>query len=146
MQPKSQFSSGNSRQKASAPRSPAAQFKELNYSAQAMQPCSPRVSSAQIIQPYQLRLFNPSSSGYSAISAQFKELNYSAKAMQPCSPRVSSAQVIPPKRPQSPGAQQLSLKSSTTQLRPCIYAAQESVQLRQFSSKGISAQDPNNSI
>ena len=40
MQPKSQFSSGSSANKASAPESPLAQFEELNYFAQATQPKS----------------------------------------------------------------------------------------------------------
>ena len=39
--------------------------------------------------------------------------------LRPCSLRVSSVQAIQPNRPQRPGAQQLSLKSSTTLLRPC---------------------------
>ena len=84
MQPKSQFNSGNLAHKASAPRSLTAQFKELNYSAQAMQPKS-QFSSGNLAH----KALAPKS-----LAAQFKELNYSAHAMQPCSSRISSVQVI----------------------------------------------------
>ena len=53
MQPKSQFSSGNLAHKASAPKSPAAQFEELNYSTQAKQPKSQFSLSIQPTEPQQ---------------------------------------------------------------------------------------------
>ena len=68
MHPKSQFNSGSSAHKASATGSPATQFEELNYSAQAMQPKSQ---------------FSLGSSAHKASTpgsqvAQFEEFNYSA--------------------------------------------------------------------
>ena len=70
-------------------RSLAAQFDELNYSAQAMQPK------------------NQFSSGYlaykaSAPGAQQLSLTSSTILLRPCSLRVSSAQAIQPIRPQRP--------------------------------------------
>ena len=73
MQPKSQFSSGSSAHKASAPKNLAAQVKELNYSGQAMQPKS-QFSSGSSAQK---------ASAPGNLAAQFEELNYSAQAMQP---------------------------------------------------------------
>ena len=53
MQPKSQFSSSNLAHKASTPKSPAAQFEELNYSTQARQPKSQFSSGIQPTEPQQ---------------------------------------------------------------------------------------------
>ena len=132
----SQFSSGYSANKASAPKSPGTQFDELNYSAQTMHPKS----------QFSLGYSAHKASAPRSSAAQFDEFNYSAHAMQPCSPRVSSAKAIQPTRPQRPRAQQLSLTSLTTQLKLCSQAAQESVQLRLFSQQGLSAQEPSSSV
>ena len=104
MQPKSHISSGYSAHKAS---SPGAQQLSLTSSTTLLRPCSLRVKSAQVIQP----------AGLSARSsaAQFDELDYSTQAMQPKS-QISSGYST--RKASAPGAQQLSLTSSTTLLRP----------------------------
>ena len=141
MQPKSQFSSGFSAHNGLSARSPVAQFDEFDYSAQAMQPKSQFSSgfsahnglSAQSLVAqfnefdYSAQAMQPKSqfsSGFSAhnglsawsLSAQFDELDYSAQAMQPKSQHNSgySAHMAT-----APGAQQLSMTSSTTLHRPC---------------------------
>ena len=73
MQPKSQFRSGTSAHKATAPKSSAAQFDELNYFTQAMQPKSKFSSGTSA---------HKASTPRSA-AARFEELDYSTQAMQP---------------------------------------------------------------
>ena len=121
MQPKSQFSSGYSAHKASAPRSPTAQFEELNYSTQAMQPKS-QFSSGSLAHK---------ASAPRSPAAQFDELDYSTPAMRPKSQFNSSriahkastaqfAELFSSGRPQRPRSLSDSImKSSTVQLRPC---------------------------
>ena len=119
-------------------RSPAAQFDEFDYSAQATQPKS-QISSgysahkasapgAQQLsltssttghatkESDQLRLFSPQGLSARSPAAQFDELDYSAQAMQPKS-QISSGYST--RKASAPGAQQLSLTSSTTLHRPC---------------------------
>ena len=126
------------------------QFKELDYSAHAMQPKSQFSSgnlaqtastprslvaqfkeldySAQAMQPksqFSSGNFAQTASATRSPATQFKELNYSAQTMQPRSQFSSGSQ---PTEPQQP-----SLKSSTTLLR-------------QFSPNGLSAQEPSSSV
>ena len=117
MQPKSQFSSGNLAHKASAPKSPATQFGELNCSAQAMQPCSPGASSAQA--------FNPRS----LISSVFKS---SAAQLRPNSPGASSTQAFSPRSLSS-----IVLNSSTLAL-DSGHADEKSIRFMQNSAKNTS--------
>ena len=105
MQPKSQFSSGYSAHEASAP---GVQQLSLTSSTTLHRPCILRVSSAQAIQPIRPQRPVP--------AAQFDELDYSAQAMQPKS-QISSGYSA--HKASAPGAQLLSLTSSTTLLRPC---------------------------
>ena len=103
MEPKIQFSSGNLAHKASAPMSPSTQFEELDYSTQAMQPKS-QFSSGNLAHK---------ASAPRSPSAQFEELDYSTQAIQLKSQFSSGTSTY------KASAQQLSLKSSTTLLRPC---------------------------
>ena len=139
MQPKIQFNSGNLSLKALAPKSPTAQFEELNYSALAMQPKS-QFSSGNL---------SHKASAAKSPTAQFKKLNCSTQARQPRNQFSSGIQLAEPQqlsfeeincstaqlRPGSPGAnsaqafspQSLSsiiLKSSTAQPRRSIQAMQ----------------------
>ena len=104
MQPTSQISSGYSAHKASAP---GAQQLSLMSSTTLLRPCSLRFRSAQPIQPTRPQARSP--------AAQFDMLDYSTQAMQPKS-QISSGYSA--HKASGPGAQQLSLTSSTT-LRPC---------------------------
>ena len=105
MQPKSKISSGYSTHKASPP---GAQQLNLTSSTTLLRPCSLRVRSTQAIQP----------TGLSAqsLTAQFDELNYSTQAMQTKSQFSSGYSAH---KASAPRAQQLSLTSLTTLLRPC---------------------------
>ena len=105
MQPKSQISSGCSAHKASAP---GAQQLSLTSSTTLLKSCNLRVRSAQAIQSTGLSARSP--------TAQFDELDYSTQAMQPKSQISSSYSAH---KALAPGAQQLSLTSSTTLLRSC---------------------------
>ena len=128
MQFKSQFNSGCSARKASAPRSLVAQFEEPNYSAQAMQPKSQ---------------FSPGSSAHkaSAPGAQQLSSKSSTTQLRPCNPGVSSAQEF---NPRSPTAQleELSYSTQATQSRSCStqtlnsgYAARRLIRFIQKSAK-----------
>ena len=117
MQPKSQFSSGNLAQKASAPRSPAAQFKELNYSAQATQP-------NEVVQLKQ--------SAHGASTAQFEGLNCSTQARQPKSQFNSGIQ---PMEPQQHSVEKLNYSTQTLNLG---HAAKKSLRFMQNSTKSTS--------
>ena len=108
MQPRSQFSSGNLAHKALALRSPAAQFQELNYSAQAMQPKS-QFNSGNLAHK---------ASAPRSPSAQFEELNYSAQAMQPKSQFSSGNLAHKASAPRSPAAQFEDLNCSTQARQP----------------------------
>ena len=105
MQPKSQISSGYSAYKASAPE---AQQVSLTSSTTLLRPCNLRVRSAPVIQLAGLSAQSP--------TTQFDELDYSTQAMQPKS-QINSGYSA--RKASAPGAQQLSLMSSTTLLRPC---------------------------
>ena len=105
MQPKSHISSGYSAHKASAP---GAQQLSLTSSTTLLRPCSLTVRLAQAIHPQGLNARSP--------VAQFDELNYSTQAMPPKSQFSSGYSAH---KASAPGAQQLSLTSSTTPLRPC---------------------------
>ena len=85
MQPKSQFSSGNSAYKASALRSPAAQFEELNYSTQAMQPKSQFSSGTSA--------YKASAPGSPTTQLEGTQLLYSG----PYSPEASTTQAFGPR-------------------------------------------------
>ena len=65
---------------------------------------------------YQLRLFSPHGLSARSPTAQFDEFDYSTQAMQPKS-QISSGYSA--HKASAPGAQQLSLTSSTTLQRPC---------------------------
>ena len=104
MQPKSQISSGYSADKAPAL---GAQQLSLTSSTTLLWPCSLRVISAQAIQPIGFNTRSPVS--------LCDELDCSAQAMQPKS-QISSGYSA--HKASAPGAQQLSLMSSTTLLRP----------------------------
>ena len=105
MQPKSQFGSGYSAHKGSAPRSPAAQFKGFNYSAQTMRPKS-QFSSSRITHKASATRFTELFSSRrpqrprSLSSSVMKSLT---AQLRPCSPRASSAQANQPMKPQRPG-------------------------------------------
>ena len=105
MQPKSQISSSYSVHKATAP---GAQQLSLTSSTTLHRPYSLRVRSAQAIKPTRPQRPEP--------NAQFDELDYSAQAMQPKS-QISSCYSA--HKATAPGAQQLSLTSSTTLHMPC---------------------------
>ena len=106
MQLKSQFSSGFLAHNGLSAQSPVAQFDEFDYSAQAMQPKSQFSSGFSAHNGFNAR----------SLVAQFDEFDYSTQAMQPKSQFSSgySAHMAT-----SPGAQQLSMTSSTTLHRPC---------------------------
>ena len=105
MQPKSQISLSYSAHKATAP---GAQQLSLTSSTILHRPCSLRVRSSQAIQPTRPQRPEP--------VAQFDELDYSAQTIHPKS-QISSGYLA--HNATVPGAQQLSLTSSTTLLRPC---------------------------
>ena len=140
MQPRSQTSLSYSPHSASGP---GAQQLSLTSLTTLVRPCSLRVSSVQAIQPTrpqrpepsisvsrarllcsghaawesdQLRLFNPLGLSARSPAAQFDDLNYSGHAIQPKNQFISG---YPAHSASAPGAQQLSLTSSTTLLRPC---------------------------
>ena len=109
MQPKSHFSSGYSAHKALAPRSPAAQFEEFNYSTQAMRPKS-QFSSGKIVHKASatqfVELFS-SGKPQRPRSLSSSVMKSSTAQLRPCSPRASSTQANQPMKTQWPG-----LKSS----------------------------------
>ena len=85
-----------------------AQQLSLKSSTTLLRPCSPRVGSAQAFSPQGLSARSPAD--------QFDEFDYSTQAMQPKS-QISSGYSA--HKATAPGAQQLSLTSSTTLQRPC---------------------------
>ena len=104
MQPKSQFSSGYSAHKASAP---GAQQLSLTSPTTLIRPCSLRVNSAQSIQPTRPQRPEPTSS---------EELNHTTQAMQPKSQFSSGSSAYKASASRSLEAQS---KYSTAQRKPC---------------------------
>ena len=130
MQPKSQFSSCNLAQKALAPIKPQRLSLQSSSAQEGLNTQEPSnsVRRAQLLssghaaqESIQLRQFSPKGlnahNAHKAPTAQFIEL-------------ISSG------RPQSPGAQQLSSTSSTTQLIPCSPRVSS---VQEFSPQGLSA-------
>ena len=126
MQPKSQFSSGTITHKASAPKSlnssklfsserpqrpRSLNSSILTSSTTLLRPCSPRVSSAQALQP--IRPQRPK-----AQQLSLKRLNYSTQAMQPKSQFISGTIAHKASMPKSPAAQFEELNYSTQVMQP----------------------------
>ena len=155
MQLKSQFSSDNLAHKASAPRSPAAQLEELNYSTQAMQPKSqfssgnlahkasaPRRPGAQQLSlkssTTQLRPGSPGAnlaqafSPRSLRSSDLKKLNCSTQARQP---RNQFNSGIQPTKPQQHSFEEL---SCSTQTLSSGHATKKSIRFMQNNAKSTS--------
>ena len=78
MQPKSQFSLGNLAHKASTPRSPVAQFKELGCSTRAMQHRSQFSSGVQLTEPQQhsFEELNCSTQAFNSSHADEKSIRF----------------------------------------------------------------------
>ena len=125
MKPKSQISSGYIATKASAP---GAQQLTLKSSSTLHRSCNLRVRSAQAISPLGLSAQSP--------VARFEEFVYSTQVMQPKS-QISSGYIAT--KASAPGAQQLTLKSSSTLHRSCNLRVRST---QAISPLGLSAQSP----
>ena len=134
MQPKSQFSSGNLAHKVSAPKSPTAQFEELNCSTQARQPRSQLSLGIQPTEPQRL---------------SFEELNYSTQArlpksqfslgIQPAEPQRLSFEGQAAQEPVQPGIQPAEPRQLS--FEELNYSTQARQPRSQFSS-GIQPTEP----